>query len=357
MRKLFLIFLIVLLLTGVVRAEEVIGIDTDALTEGLDDEVTELLPKFSADGGVDFWDSLKTVLFGSLTSLRESYRSALKLCAVLLAVATLCAVASTSQHHLADASTIAGALGLTVAVLSTFSAMIGLATQTVRDITDYSACFLPVMASATMMSGGVTSGSSLYAGTVLFSQLLMQLISKLLVPAVTVYLLLAMAEAALSNQMLSELRELVGWLISKSLRILMYIFIAYISLTGVLSGSSDAATLKATKAAISGMIPVVGNIVSDASESLIASATMLKSAVGMFGMLAVLGICLAPFLTVGTHYLMLKVTAAVSGTVGLKPHVKLLKSFSAAMGYLLAMCGVCALLLLISTVCFLKVVQ
>lgn len=357
MRKLFLIFAIVLLLTGVVCAEEVIGIDTDALTEGLDDEVAELLPSFSADGGVDFWDSLKTVFFGSFRSAREGYRSALRLCAVLLAVATLCAIASSSQQRLVDAATIAGALALTVAVLSTFSAMIGLATQTVRDITDYSACFLPVMASATMMSGGVTSGSALYAGTVLFSELLMQLVSKLLVPAVMVYLLLAMAEAALSNQMLSELRELVGWLISKTLRILMYIFIAYISLTGVLSGSSDAAALKATKAAISGMIPVVGSIVSDASESLIASAAMLKGAVGIYGMLAVIGICLVPFLTVGTHYLMLKLTAAVSGTVGLKPHVKLLKNFSAAMGYLLAMCGVCALLLLISTVCFLKVVQ
>lgn len=357
MRKLLLIFALVLLLTGVVRGEDVIGIDTDAMTEGLDDEVAELLPEFSEDGSVDFWDSLKNLFFGSLTSVRDGYRSALKLCAVLLAVATLCAIASVSEHRDIDAATIAGALGLTVAVLSTFSSMIGLATQTVQDIADYSACFLPVMASATMMSGGISSGSALYAGTVLFSEILMQLISKLLIPAVIVYLLIAMAEAALSNQMLSELLELVGWLISKSLRILMYIFIGYISVTGVLSGTSDAATVKATKAAISGMIPVVGSIVSDASESLLASATMLKSAVGVFGMLAVIGICLVPFLTVGTHYLMLKVTAAVSGTVGLKPHVRLLKNFSTAMGYLLAMCGVCALLLLISTVCFLKVVQ
>lgn len=357
MRKLLLIFAIILLLTGVVCAEEVIGIDTDAMTEGLDDEVAELLPEFSAEGGVDFGESLKTLFFGSLTSVRDGYRSALKLCAVLLAIATLCAVASTAKKNLVDAATIAGALGLTVAVLSTFSSMIGLATQTVQDIADYSTCFLPVMASATMMSGGVTSASALYAGTVLFSEILMQLVSKLLVPAVMVYLLLAMAEAALSNRMLAELRELVGWLISKSLRILMYIFIGYITVTGVLSGTSDAATVKATKAAISGMIPVVGSIVSDASESLIASASVLKGAVGGFGMLAVIGICLVPFLTVGTHYLMLKVTAAVSGTVGLKPHVNLLKNFSAAMGYLLAMCGVCALLLLISTVCFLKVVQ
>ena len=72
-------------------------------------------------------------------------------------------------------------------------------------------------------------------------------------------------------------------------------------------------------------------------------------------MLAVLAICLTPFLRVGVQYLMLKLTAAVSGTVGLAPHVKLLKSFSSAMGYLLAMNGTCALMALICAVCFMKV--
>ncbi len=357
MRKCTLVILLIFLLSSTVYAEDVTGIDTEPLTQGLSEDAADLLPEYASDGTLDFWDSLKNIFFGSFLSIKDSYVSALKLCAILLGLATLCAVAQISSHQYVDAITIAGALGITVAVASTFQSMIGLAIQTVEDITNYSACLLPVMASATVMSGGVASGSALYAGTVMFSQLLLQLISKLLIPGVFIYLLIAMAEAALSSEMLSEIREFIGWLISKTLRIIMYIFIGYMSITGVISGTSDAATLKATKAAVSGMIPVVGNIVSDASESLIASAMILKSSVGIFGMLAVIAICLVPFLTVGTHYLMLKVTAAVSGTVGLKPHVKLIKSFSTAMGYLLAMCGACALLLLISTVCFLKVVQ
>ena len=38
-----------------------------------------------------------------------------------------------------------------------------------------------------------------------------------------------------------------------------------------------------------------------------------------------------------------------------KLHVTLLRQFSAAMGYLLGMCGASGLLMLISAVCFLKV--
>ena len=96
-------------------------------------------------------------------------------------------------------------------------------------------------------------------------------------------------------------------------------------------------------------------MISDASETLLASAGILKNSVGIFGMLAVLAICLLPFLKVGIHYLLLKLTAAVSGTVGHPAHVSLIRHFSTAMGYLLGMCGACGLLMLISSVCFLKV--
>ena len=252
--------------------------------------------------------------------------------------------------------TVAGALGICAAIVGTMQTMVSLAVGTVQDISAYSACFMPVMASVAAMSGCVTASTALYAGTVLFVELLLQLISKLLVPAVFLYLAISTAEAALSSDMLSELREFIGWLISKSLRILLYLFLAYMSATSVISGAADAAALKATKAAVSGMIPVVGGIISDASETLLASASILKSSIGIFGMVAVVATCLLPFLRVGIQYLLLKVTAAISGTVGLQSHIKLLKHCADAMGYLLAMCGTSALLLLISSVCFMKVV-
>ena len=144
--------------------------------------------------------------------------------------------------------------------------------------------------------------------------------------------------------------------ISFCLRVVLFVFTGYLTVTGVISGSADAAAVRATKAAVSGMVPVVGSILSDASETLLASASALKSSMGVFGMLAVLAICLAPFLKIGAQYLLLKGTAAVSGTIGMPQQVKLVKHAATAMGYLLAMTGACALMLLISVVCFLKVV-
>ncbi|MBE6984009.1 MAG: hypothetical protein E7434_00070 [Ruminococcaceae bacterium] len=356
MKKALIILILLSLLIPSVLATDDSEIETDALTQELDEDVAELLPEYSNTEPMDFFDSLKNMFFGAFTKANDSLKSALRLCAVLLSLLTLCAITQMSGAvQAANAIILAGSLGITVAMMGDFQSMVQLAKQTVEDMADYSACYLPIMASSTMASGGITSSTVLYSGTVLFSQLLMRLISKLLIPGVYFYIAVATAESALGSQMLSEIREFIGWLISKTLRIVMYIFIAYMTITGVISGTSDATTVKATKAAVSGMIPVVGSIVSDASESLIASASMLKSSVGVFGMLAVMGICIVPFLRVGIQYLMLKVTSAVSGTVGLEPHVKLLKHFSQAMGYLLGMCGAYVLMLLISSVCFLKV--
>ena len=344
-------------ITEDLTGEQAEAIGAGSLVDELPDEAEEVLGDIDLTQGIDFWDKCKLLLYGALTESDSSLKEGMRLCAVLLGVATLCSIVQMSSvQGESSAVTIVGALGICAACVGTFQAMISLAADTVQQVADYTACFLPVIASASAMCGGMTSSGALYAGTVLFAEILMQLISKVLIPVVYFYLAIATAEAALSSSMLTELREFVGWLISKCLRIILYLFTGYMALTGVISGTTDAAAVKATKAAVSGMVPVVGGIMSDASETLLTSASLLKNSVGIFGMLAILAICLLPFLRVGIQYLMLKITAAVSGTVGLKPHIGLIKNFSSAMGYLLAMNGTCALMMLISSVCFLKVV-
>ena len=80
----------------------------------------------------------------------------------------------------------------------------------------------------------------------------------------------------------------------------------------------------------------------------------MKNAAGIYGILAAAAVFLEPFLKISAHYLVLKGTGAVCGILDPKGTGGLLEVFSAAMGLILAMTGVCCLLLLISTVCFLR---
>ena len=126
------------------------------------------------------------------------------------------------------------------------------------------------------------------------------------------------------------------------------------SITGVVSGTTDAAVLKTTKVTISSVVPVVGGILSDASEAVLVSAGLMKNAAGIYGIFAVLAVFLLPFLRVGVQYLLLKFTAAVCSIFAPKSITELIGDFSTAMGLLLAMTGSVCLLQLISTVCFMK---
>ena len=99
---------------------------------------------------------------------------------------------------------------------------------------------------------------------------------------------------------------------------------------------------------------MVGGILSDASEAVLVSAGTVKNAAGIYGMLAVIAIWIGPFLKIGLHYLLLKLTGAVCAIFGSKEMSGLVGDFSSAMGMLLAMTGSVCLMLMISLVCFMR---
>ena len=135
---------------------------------------------------------------------------------------------------------------------------------------------------------------------------------------------------------------------------MLYVYTGYITITGVVSGTTDASLLKAAKLTISGAVPVVGGILSDASEAVLAGAAAVKNAAGIYGLLAVLSLWIGPFLRIGAHYLMVKAVGAVSGVFGVEGVSSVVDAFASAMGLLLAMTGAVCLMLIISTICFLR---
>ena len=138
------------------------------------------------------------------------------------------------------------------------------------------------------------------------------------------------------------------------LKITLYVFTGFISITGVVSGPTDAAALKAAKLTISGMVPVIGGILSDASEAVLVSAGTVKNSIGLYGMFVVLALWINPFLRIGAHYIMLRMTGGVCSIFSSKRISELIQDLASSMGFLLAMTGSVCVMILISTVCFMR---
>ena len=310
----------------------------------------ELMPEDTSDFSRGFSEILRKALSAAAPALTDAMHCS----RTLLCAALILSVLKVFSHIPGPTVQIASAVIIAGQLLQRTDSFIRLAADTVTALSDYGKLLLPVMTTALAAQGGIGTSAALYAGTAAFDLILCGILPRFLVPMVYGFLLFATAFAALEQTVLKKMRDFLKWLITWSLKTLLTVYTAYLSITGIVSGTADAMALKAAKTTISAAVPVVGGILSNASEALLVSAGLIKNAAGIYGILAALAVFLGPFLRIGAHGLVLRLTAALCSLLGSKAAETLTEDFSTAMGLLLAMTAASCLMVLISTVCFLK---
>ena len=300
-----------------------------------------------------FSEAVLEILGDAVAHFQPDLREAAGAClAVLAAVAALSMLTMLPGKKIGVQ--LAGAMLVATILLEPAHALITLGADTVQELSEYEKLLLPVLTAAMAAQGGVGTSAALYAGTAACNAVLSDLTARWLAPMIYMYLALAVAHGAVGEEMLKKLRDFIRSAAVWGLKTMLYVYTGYITITGVVSGSTDASLLKAAKLTISGAVPVVGGILSDASEAVLVGAAAVKNAAGIYGLLAILSLWIGPFLRIGAHYLMVKAVGAVSGVFGVEGASNVIDAFSAAMGLLLAMTGAVCLMLIISTICFLR---
>lgn len=302
----------------------------------------------------DFGEDLRQLFENVLPQLRPDLVEASKVSMGIVAAVLLIAMLQSVSGSVSSTANFVGSVTVSGLLLVGTDSLIHLASNTVLEMSEYGKLLLPVMTAAMAAQGGITGSAALYTGTAIFNGFLTSLVSTVFVPLVYLFLALSAANCAVGEDILKRMRDMLKGFVSWCLKTVLTVFTTYMGISGVVSGTTDAATLKAAKVTISTVVPVVGSILSDASEAVLVSAGLAKNAAGIYGILAILAVFLRPFLRIGVHYLVLKVTASVCAIFGTKTMTELIGDFSTAMGLLLAMTGSSCLLQLISTVCFLK---
>ena len=315
----------------------------------------------SAEYGATLDEGLLSLWNEGVEATGGILRSALRSGTLLVAVILLCGVGETIFSTVGTGELpvvpAVGALAVSAVAIADVNSMLGLGRATIGNLTTFTNVLLPTVAAVTAATGAVTGAAVRQMASVLFSDLLVNLINRLLIPLLYAYLAASVSHAALGNEGLKRIGALMKWVVTTVLTIVMLAFVGYLTLSGVIAGSADAMTVKAAKFAISGAIPVVGRILSDAAETILASAGVLRGTVGVFGTVTILGICLLPLLRMAVHYLMYKLVAAVAATIGSGRVTGLIDQIGGAFGLMLGMTGACCLLLLVALVSSVAVVS
>lgn len=317
-------------------------------------EVPESGSPYMPDQITSFGEGLWYVVKSAITVMKPSLAEAARLCLSMIAIALLASIFKSISERIERTLQIATATATGILLLQTTNSMVNLGTSTITSLSQYGKLLIPVMTAAMASQGQISSSTAMYTGTTLFTTVLTNLIARLIVPLIYIFLCLCISNSAIGEDTLKRMQDFVKWLITWILKTVLYIFTGYISITGVVSGSVDASMVKATKLTISGTVPVVGSILSDASESILVSAGLMKNTVGVYGVLAIAATFIHPFLQIGTQYLLMKLTAAACGIFGDKNLTVLMQGFTTCMGFILAIICSISILLLIGVVCMMR---
>ena len=327
------------------------------LAAELPPDVENALPREAGKllDGVGQWDaaSLTDGLRSIWTHLRGDvsiilHRQARGAASILLVV-LLCSLVGGFQKNAGDSLrflTMAGTLAITALTAGSLDSLMGFGAAAMEQMNTFSKALLPTLAAVSALSGGVAGATLRQLATVFFADLLLEVIHGLLMPMVYLYAGTLATGGSLSDRRLLSVAEMIRsvcvWLLTTAL----LLFTLYLTVSGIFAGTVDSA--RVAKTAISGVVPAVGGIIAEASETVLAGAGVLKGTIGVFGLLGVLALCAYPFLQLGIQYLLYQLAGFLASVIGSPELCAVIKGLGGAFGLILGMVGSCALVLLIS---------
>lgn len=139
------------------------------------------------------------------------------------------------------------------------------------------------------------------------------------------------------------------------LGILLTIFVCLLSIEGTLSSGVDGLTAKTAKAAVSSFIPVVGKVLGDAVDTVIGCASILKNAVGVLGIIIIIGIVAKPIIKLSLLCIIYYLASALCEIIADKKIVKLLEQIGDTFKILLAILFSVSLLFIVGITLVIKI--
>lgn len=323
------------------------AVDTDTLRYALPEDAAEILGEVQP-GVADVKSGFRAILEGGAARLRQglkdSVRSAFLMTAACLLVSLVQSFAKQSGISLpARAAELAGATVILTLALRENGALMTMCRETVSNLDRFTKVLCGVFAAASAAAGKPASAVATAGAAMLFSDLLFQLVLKLFLPGITLYLLLIYGSVIGENGMLRQAAGLEKWAMTAFFRIFLTVYFAYLSFTGMVTGAADAAAVK-TAQSLSSTVPLIGSVIAGASETILSGASLLRSSVGLMGFLGALAICLTPFVKGLCHmvtFRILSVFASSFSEGGCKAMLEGLSgAYSMLIGILTACCAV-----------------
>ena len=240
-------------------------------------------------------------------------------------------------------------------VMMNFSDVVQVVKDTCNNLIGFMNILIPLLISLMIYTGSITTSGVLEPIILFLINFIGNMIQTLIIPIVLVFTSLIVISKISDNVQIDKLSKFLKSGVVWFFGIVLTIFVAVISLEGTLSSSVDGITAKTTKAVVSSAIPVVGKILGDAVDTVLGCGIILKNAVGVIGIIIVVGICIMPILKLGIFTMAYKLMAAICEPIADKNITSLLDQIGDVYKIFLAILCSVSVMLIVGTALVVKI--
>lgn len=328
------------------------------LQDSLPQDTKKILDQLGVDEGN--WSSISSITpqnyFQKIVSVfTGKLPTPLRVIASVIAVILLCALLNSvklsfGEQPLGGVVGMVGTLCVCTLVVTPIVACISDAADMLKAASGFLLACVPVLVGIMAAAGQPVSAASYHMVMVAAGDTVSVFSSTVLVPMMNIFLAISVVSAISPGINLGGLCTVLNKSIKWVMGLCMTLFTSLITMHSIVASAADSTTSKTAKFIVSSFVPVVGNALGEALNTVNGCVRALKSGVGAFGLLAGLFLFLPVIAECLLWILTLILCSGISQVFDLKEITSLLKASTDVVSTMMAILLCCMMILVISTV-------
>jgi stage III sporulation protein AE len=232
-------------------------------------------------------------------------------------------------------------------LISSFITASKIASTTISTILDFMKALVPTYFMSVAFTSGATTSLVYYEAALTLITLVDFLIIKIIIPMINFYLVIMLANNLSKEDMLSRLADLFSTAISWLLKSMLAAVVGFHAIQGLIVPVVDqvkrSALLKASEA-----LPGIGDALGGVTETILGAGVLLKNAIGVAGLIAIIIMSAVPFLKLLMITVVYKIGCAALQPISDKRFIECINASAKSAAMLLQTVFVGAVLFLLS---------
>ena len=277
----------------------------------------------------DFTNSVKDILKGAAQTPLEA-------CIVILVFIIISSFFQNLKSTMIDSemstlfSTVS-ALIIAVVLAIKMKTTISLACSSIAICADFIYAFIPVFCVIVATSGNTVAAFSTNTLLLSLAQTLNYISKNIFVPLTNCFLSIGICAVLRSELNLKSLLAFMKKYITTGISVCAAAFVSVLSIKTAVAARADAIGLRSIRFAINSVVPVIGSAISEGLLSIQSYSSLIRSSVGVVGIIAVVLVFLPAIIEVVFWRFFLLLSSIISDVFGDKSVTLVLKAFCDAM--------------------------